>query len=176
VAPDGDGSCCAALDRSEGPWVPAANYSSPPPRPPCSAQRAARRGRPPAGDLDLELARFAPSLDVAIASASRTWSGAFVRDVAVGAGERAAVGRTVPIRFRAWRPDRSPIGADTARRFTLTVGSGMAMPGVDERVSGMRIAGRRQLVAPWAAQGRGGLAGVPPGEPIAYDVEVVQGR
>jgi FKBP-type peptidyl-prolyl cis-trans isomerase len=40
----------------------------------------------------------------------------------------------------------------------------------------MRVGGRRRLVVPPAAQGPDGVAGVPPGAPVVFDVELLAVR
>jgi FKBP-type peptidyl-prolyl cis-trans isomerase len=141
-----------------------------------AARWAAQGGRPPADSLDPDAVRFAPALGVNLAGAARTWSGGYARDVTVGAGEPASAGRTVTLRFRGWLPSGAAIDGDTAQLFTFTLGSGIAMPGVEEGVDGMRVGGRRQLVVPPGAQGPQGVVGVPPGDPIVLDVELVDVR
>ena len=124
----------------------------------------------------LDSVRFAPSLNVDLARASLTWSGAYIRDLASGRGAAANQGTTVTVRWRAWLPNGATVGGDSAHIDTFRVGAGVVTPGLDQGVSGMRVGGRRQIVVPPHAQGLDGIPGVPPDMAIVFDVELVRTR
>lgn len=118
-----------------------------------------------------EQIQFASSLNVDLASMTKTSSGLYWKDLRTGQGDSAQVGPEVRIDFTVWLPDGTVIGRDTAQ---FMLGLGLMVRGIDEGVVGMQVGGVRQLVLrPELAFGRNGRPelGIPPLTTLVYEVE-----
>jgi len=120
--------------------------------------------------------RYKPELNVDLARMTRTPSGLYYRDLAVGEGPSAAPGTLASVEYKGWLADGSLFDQSGAGQpYTFPVGGRRVIPGWDEGVAGMRVGGRRQLVIrPLLAYGNVSPgAGIPPNATLVFDVTLV---
>lgn len=103
-------------------------------------------------------------------------------DLVVGTGATAENGKTVTVNYTGWLYDAtkpanlggtfgSTVGGTP---FTFVLGSGIAIPGFEQGVLGMKVGGlRRVVVPPELGYGAAGLGPIPPNWPIIFDVSLV---
>jgi peptidylprolyl isomerase len=119
---------------------------------------------------------YAPSLRVAIGSMTRTPSGLYYQDLAVGSGEVADSGKTLGTYYAGWLTDGRQFDSnrDSGRPFAFTLGVGAVVKGWDEGLRGMRVGGRRRLVVP-PALGYGGRTNgtIPAGSVLVFEIDLV---
>jgi FKBP-type peptidyl-prolyl cis-trans isomerase FkpA len=98
----------------------------------------------------IENTDFASSLGVDLSAMTKTGSGLYYRDLAVGTGALAQSGRSVGVYYRGWFPNGTQFDSRVTGQapFSFTLGTGQVISGWDEGVQGMRVGGRRQLVVP----------------------------
>jgi len=111
---------------------------------------------------------FAASLNVNIASMTKTSSGAYYRDLVVGAGDPISGQPTVVISYIEFLKDGSVVGTVSSATQQLS----RMIPGLQEAVQGMKPNGERLIVVP-SALGYGNsntVPGVPPNSTLVYDV------
>jgi peptidylprolyl isomerase len=119
---------------------------------------------------------FAPALGVDLAASTRTATGLYYRDLAVGTGATAATGQRVAVRFTGWLANGTQFGSNVSSSSALefTLGSGELIPGIEQGVAGMRIGGRRQLVIPPSlGYGSVGQGSIPGNAILVVNVELV---
>lgn len=100
-------------------------------------------------------------------------------DLVEGSGERAGVGDTVTVHYvgAAWSSGvQFDASWDRDQTYTFTVGAGEVIEGWDRGVQGMRVGGRRSLVIPpeQAYGDRGAGSAIPPGETLAFIVDLLE--
>ena len=127
----------------------------------------------------IESANFASGLAVNIPGSTRTSTGLYYRDLAVGTGATVAAGQRVSVRYTGWlsggQQFDSNVGASTPFEFTL--GSGQVIPGFEQGFAGMRVGGRRQIIIPpQLGYGPSGTSGIPGNSILVFNVEVVSVR
>lgn len=122
--------------------------------------------------------RSAPAPEGAESRLITTASGLILQDLAVGAGEEAAVGRTVSVHYAGRFPNGTEFDSSRGREpLSFTLGSGEVIPGWDEGIAGMREGGRRLLVVPpHLGYGEKGLGPIPPQATLVFDVELLEVR
>lgn len=123
--------------------------------------------------------RYAPALGVDLAKMTRTPSGLYYRDEAVGTGTVATPGRTAAVHYTGWLANGKKFDSSRGGQpFSFGVGQGQVIAGWDEGVSGMKVGGRRKLVIPPAqGYGKAGAGGViPPDATLVFDVELLDVR
>ncbi len=130
-----------------------------------------------AGQIDeLDTLHFAVSLGVNLTGAHRTPSGARWRELSPGTGTASGAEYMATIRLSMFTVTGRVVGKDSVVTFTVPVGGGELMPGMDEALIGMRVGARRQVVLPRAAQGMAGedgMPGVPVGGAVVVNVELL---
>src|SRR6185295_17368381 len=103
-------------------------------------------------------------------------------DLVVGTGATAENGKTVTVNYTGWLYDSSrpsnlggTFGTTVGGTpFTFVLGSGVAIPGFEQGVLGMKVGGlRRVVVPPELAYGAAGAGPIPPNWPIIFDVSLV---
>ena len=126
------------------------------------------------GPTSIEDTRFAPALGVDLSAMTRTSSGLYYRDIAVGTGAVAQNGRTIGVYYQGWLASGSRFDFRTAGApFEFVLGAGEVIRGWDEGVAGMRAGGKRQLVIPASlGYGAAGRGPVPPNAVMVFEVEV----
>jgi peptidylprolyl isomerase len=125
---------------------------------------------------DIETTVFAPALGVDPSLMTRTASGLYWRDLAVGAGSSATVGLRASVRYTGWLPDGTQFDTNigAAAPFQFVVGGGQTIAGFDEGTRGMRVGGQRQLIIPPAlGYGATGQGPIPPNAILIFRIELV---
>jgi len=127
----------------------------------------------PIADGDIEHTQFSPTLDVNLAKMMRRSSGLYVQDLQVGTGSVAAQARTAVVRYVGYLSDGKQFDAG---EITISIGAGKVIRAWDEGVLGMRVGGRRRLVAPphLAYGSRGAPPAIPPNAVLVFDMELTQ--
>lgn len=119
---------------------------------------------------------YAPALGVNIAQMTRTSSGLYVQDLAVGSGAVADTGQTVGTYYAGWLTtgQRFDTNRDSGRPFSFQLGRGQVIKGWDEGIKGMRVGGRRRLVIP-PSLGYGGVTNgsIPAGSVLVFEIDLV---
>ena len=124
----------------------------------------------------IETTQFAPSLEVDLSAMTKTPSGLYFRDLAVGNGKAAAPGNTVSVRYAGSLPNGQQFDATgpSDAPFVFRLGQQEVIAGWDEGVAGMRPGGRRQLVIPpGLGYGANGGGPIPPNAILVFTVQVV---
>lgn len=127
----------------------------------------------PVADGDIEHTQFSASLDVDLTKMMRRTSGLYVQDLQVGTGTVAAQGRTAVLRYAGYLPDGKRFDSG---EITISIGAGKVIRAWDEGVLGMRVGGRRRLIAPphLAYGSRGAPPDIPPNAVLLFDMELTQ--
>jgi peptidylprolyl isomerase len=105
-------------------------------------------------------------------------------DMREGRGRSPEPGQTCAVLYRAWLHlgnRRGPLVESVQNRkrpFSFVLGSGKALPGLDEAVQTMKPGGKRALVLPppLAYGDKGSGEQVPPGSTLLLEVELVSAR
>ena len=127
-------------------------------------------------NIAIENTNFATTLGVNLAASTKTASGLYYREVAVGTGKTAVPGDSVNVyysgylatgfEFDSTRAPTTPYGFKTAANRNI--------PGFDEGVIGMKVGGTRQLIMPPAlAYGASGNRAIPPNSVLVFNVQLV---
>ncbi len=111
----------------------------------CAAPKASAQQVSPSDPV--RAATFAPDLKVVLDSARRLESGAYVLDLAVGAGAALDSERSVTLQFAVWLPNGTQIQSLTPPA-KLSLGNGILLQGVEEAMAGMKVGGRRRVILP----------------------------
>ena len=106
------------------------------------------------------------------------------KDVKVGTGEEAVVGKMVEVHYTGWlydpaAPDKKGAKFDSSRDrgtpFSFLLGAGRVIKGWDRGVAGMKVGGQRMLTIPaemaYGARGAGNV--IPPNAALIFDVELL---
>ena len=109
---------------------------------------------------------------------TRSPSGLYARDLEVGVGEEARIGRRVTVHYIGWFPDGKTFDSSLAsgEPASFTLGRQEVIPGWEEGIQGMREGGRRKLVVPpRLAYGRRGLDDLIPGNAVlVFEVQLLR--
>jgi FKBP-type peptidyl-prolyl cis-trans isomerase FkpA len=105
-------------------------------------------------------------------------------DVAIGAGDAIAAGKTAVVHYTGWLFEKTATdnkgskfdsSRDRGEPFRFPVGGGQVIKGWDEGVVGMKVGGQRRLVIPsdkgYGASGAGDK--IPPNATLLFDVELL---
>jgi FKBP-type peptidyl-prolyl cis-trans isomerase len=98
-------------------------------------------------------------------------------DHAPGAGASARKGAWVWVHYTGWLLDGKKFDSSRDRNepFAFRLGVGDVIPAWDEAVAGMRVGGKREILAPpnlaYGAEGFAGL--VPPGAWLRFEIEML---
>ena len=106
------------------------------------------------------------------------------KDVKIGTGEEAVVGKMVEVHYTGWlydpaAPDKKGAKFDSSRDrgtpFSFLLGAGRVIKGWDRGVAGMKVGGQRTLIIPaemaYGARGAGNV--IPPNAALIFDVELL---
>lgn len=123
------------------------------------------------GPQVIEEVEFAPSLGINLASMTRTSSGLYYEDIAMGSGDPAAAGNEVEVAYTGWLTDGTTFDSGA---FSFVLGAGQVVRGFDEGVTGMRVGGVRRIIIPPAlGYGSRGSGPVPPDSIMIFRIEVL---
>jgi len=135
------------------------------------------RSTPAASSATLTNASFAPSLEIDLATMTRTPAGLYYRDLIEGDGKLVAKDQFVAAKYTGWLTNGVQFDATGpgGSPFVFKIGAGQVIAGWDQGLIGMRVGGIRQLVVPpdlgYGAAGSGGV--IPPHAVLVFQVEVV---
>lgn len=129
---------------------------------------------------DPATATYAAALNVSIPSMTKTASGLYYKDLAVGTGTTAAAGYTARVSYTGWLVNGAIFDASEGRTpawFEFLVNKGEVIKGWDEGVQGMKVGGKRQLVIPPdLGYGTGGSGAIPANAILVFEVTLLQVR
>jgi len=125
---------------------------------------------------------YAASLNVNIATMTKTASGLYYKDLQTGSGTAAARGDSVRVHYTLWLTNGTKVqsskdGSGTPFEFLTGANPIRVIPGFEEGVIGMQPGGRRQLVIPtrlaWGEIGNAipGFPAVPPNANVVFEIE-----
>lgn len=124
----------------------------------------------------VEETTFNPVLGVNLAAMTKTASGLYYRDFAVGTGAAAKTGDKVSVRYAGFLPSGEEFDgtAASAAPFQFTIGSTSVISGWNEGVAGMQVGGQRQLVIPSSlAYGSTGKGTIPANAVLVFVITLV---
>ena len=129
--------------------------------------------------VPIESASFATALGVNLQASTRTSTGLYFRDIAVGSGPTVAAGQLVSVRYTGWLSSGQQFDSNVSEATPLefALGAGRLIPGFEQGVAGMRVGGQRQIIIPPSlAWGPGGNERIPGNAIVVFNVEVVSVR
>lgn len=124
----------------------------------------------------IETTTFAPSLGINLSTFTKTSSGLYWKDLVVGSGAGATVGKKVAIHYVGSLTNGTQFDANgpTDTPFSFTIGTGQVIPGFDEGVRGMAVGGKRQLIIPPAlAYGNRAVGPIPANSILVFTIDLV---
>jgi len=113
-----------------------------------------------------------------------TEGGLAYKDLTVGTGAVAKIGKIAVVHFTAWidnngeRGDKFFNSRDEGKPIAFKIGTDMVIEGWNIGVVGMKTGGRRRLMVPSElGYGAGGVADIiPPNTDLIYDIELIEVR
>jgi FKBP-type peptidyl-prolyl cis-trans isomerase len=130
-------------------------------------------------NVPIEQTTFASSLNVNLATSTKTASGLYYRDVVVGTGAAVTSTSRVSVYYSGNRADGSRFDSISSPSDPLTRQLGSTPPtliqGWEEGLVGMKVGGTRQLVIPPSlGYGEAGIPGViPPNAVLVFTIQLV---
>jgi FKBP-type peptidyl-prolyl cis-trans isomerase FkpA len=127
-------------------------------------------------NVPIESTTFATSLNVNLATSTKTATGMYFRDVTVGTGKTAAVGDSVSVYYSGALANGQLFDqlVSPATPYGVRVGANRVIPGFEQGLVGMKVGGVRQLIIPPAlAYGSAGNSGIPPYSVLVFQVNMV---
>ena len=116
---------------------------------------------------------FDASLNINLATWTRTASGVYEQDVQVGPGETLLTPTNVAVYYVAYLPNGSVVDQQLQRPFTFDLRTNAAF-GIVDGMMGMKVGGRRRLVVPSdLALGACGKGPIPPNSTLVYEIELL---
>jgi len=127
---------------------------------------------------DVELATFAPSLNVHLDSMTRRPSGLYIQNIVIGTGAVARTGTNAVVRYAGYLTDGKLFdGGDASSEITVRLGTNQTIRGWEEGLPGMRVGGiRRLIVPPSLGYGRQGAGPIPPNAVLIFDMQLIAVR
>lgn len=126
--------------------------------------------------IEYQVAKYyAKDLGVNLDSMTMHKDGLFVRDLAVGTGQRADSGDIVFVKYTGWLPNGTQFDSnmDSDSLFHPAIGYGQVIKGWDEGIVGMHVGGRRLLVIPPAlGYGVNRNGPIPANSTLVFDVKL----
>jgi FKBP-type peptidyl-prolyl cis-trans isomerase len=125
-------------------------------------------------NIPIESTTFSPTLNVDLAASTKTASGLYYRDLAVGTGKTVASGDSVYVRYSGALSSGQVFDQRTPAQptFDFKLGTGYVIPGWDQGLVGMKVGGTRQLIIPPAlAYGSAGYyPAIPPNAVLVFNI------
>lgn len=113
---------------------------------------------------------FDASLNVDLDAMTKTTSGLYYQDLAVGTGPAAGPGDRATVGYAGWLPNGQMFDSGA---FSFTLGIGEVIPGFDEGVRGMQAGGKRKLVIhPDLGYGAQSNGPIPANSTLVFEVEL----
>jgi FKBP-type peptidyl-prolyl cis-trans isomerase FkpA len=123
-------------------------------------------------NIPIESTTFGTNLNVNLAASTKTPSGLYYRDIAVGTGATVASNDSVKVFYQGALSNGQIFGQNLGQApFEFRLGKGTVIPGWDEGLVGMKVTGTRQLIIPPAlAYGSSGRDVIPPNAVLVFNV------
>jgi peptidylprolyl isomerase len=123
-------------------------------------------------NIPIESTTFGSNLNVNLAASTKTASGLYYRDIAVGTGATVAATDSVKVYYQGALSNGQIFGQNLGQApFEFRLGKGTVIPGWDEGLVGMKVNGTRQLIIPPAlAYGSSGRDVIPPYAVLVFNV------
>jgi FKBP-type peptidyl-prolyl cis-trans isomerase len=105
-------------------------------------------------------------------------SGVYFKDLKVGKGDEALIGKTVRLNYEGYLADGTLFdsSSDKGEPLEFTLGNGEVIEGFDDGVFGMKEGGKRQMVISpdlaYGAEGDGGK--IPPNATLIFIVKLLE--
>lgn len=121
---------------------------------------------------------YAPMLGVDLTRMTRNSSGLYWMDLQEGDGAAAQRGARVSVLYIGYLTDGTRFDAAENAALGFTLGTGEVIPAWDEGIVGMKVGGRRRLIAPpslgYGTQARGDR--IPANSTLIFDIQLVNVR
>jgi len=118
---------------------------------------------------------------VSTAEAAPAPTAVTLEDLTIGSGPEASSGKIATIHYKAWVLNRDnkkvmfDNSYDRGNPFVFRLGHGLAIPGLEQGIVGMKVGGLRKLRIPsklgFGERGAGGA--VPPNRDLVFEVELL---
>jgi FKBP-type peptidyl-prolyl cis-trans isomerase FkpA len=130
-----------------------------------------------APNIPIEQTTFASTLNVNLASSTKTASGLYIRDLTVGTGTVATSTSNVSVYYAGYFANGQLFDSRSSPSSPFSVQLGPnanIIKGWNEGVVGMKVGGVRQLIIPpELAYGAAGSGPIPPNAVLVFTVELV---
>ena len=130
----------------------------------------------PFPNVPIEQTTFAAGLNVNLATSTKSATGLYYRDVAVGTGATATSSSQVSVYYAGYFPDGTLFDSRTSPSSPLPfqLGTNAVIKGWEEGLVGMKAGGTRQLIIPPSlAYGATGYGAIPPNAVLVFNVQLV---
>lgn len=98
-------------------------------------------------------------------------------EITPGTGAEAVANKELSISYKVWLTNGQLIDQTGSQQFTFVLGANKVIPGLEQGVAGMKVGGKRLIIAPPAtAYGEKGKEGVPPNSVLVFEVELIDLR
>lgn len=124
----------------------------------------------------IEQTTFAPQLGVDLSAMTKTSSGLYYRDLAVGTGAPIDTGSKLQVRYAGFLPNGTLFDQtlSSSPPFSFTLGTGKVIKGWDQGLVGMKVGGQRQLVIPSdLGYGESGSTNIPSNAILVFVITLV---
>jgi len=124
--------------------------------------------------IPIESTTFASNLNVNLAASTKTASGLYYRDIAVGTGQTVAANDSVKVFYQGALTNGQIFDQNLGQAPAgIRLGRGAVIKGWDEGLVGMKVNGTRQLIIPPAlAYGSSGSYPIPPNAVLVFNVTI----
>ena len=120
--------------------------------------------------VPIESTTFAASLNVNLASSTKTASGLYYRDIAVGTGKTVTAGDSLNVKYSGALANGQVFDSGT---FGFTI-PGRVIQGWNEGLLGVKVGGTRQLIIPPSlGYGSSGSGPIPPNAVLVFTVQPI---
>ncbi|HEU4721841.1 MAG TPA: FKBP-type peptidyl-prolyl cis-trans isomerase [Gemmatimonadaceae bacterium] len=128
-------------------------------------------------NIPIEQTTFAAGLNVNLAASTKTATGLYYRDVAVGTGATATSTSRVSVYYAGYLANGTLFDSQTspsAPYGPIQLGAGTFIKGWEEGMVGMKVGGTRQLIIPPSlGYGATGNNAIPPNAVLVFTIQLV---
>jgi FKBP-type peptidyl-prolyl cis-trans isomerase FkpA len=127
-------------------------------------------------NVPIESTTFASSLNVSLATSTKTATGLYYRDITPGTGKTVAVGDSINVIYAGYLATGNSFddNAPPKPTFGFRIGANRVIPGFEQGVVGMKVGGTRQLILPpGLAYGTASNPGIPPNSVLVFNVQLI---